>query len=175
MAAGTGRNLAYYPKGSTVTLTDQSTAMLQVAEEKAAGELEGKGVKLRTVRADAAQLPFESDSYDTVVDTFGLCSFENPEKVISEMQRVCKPGGKILLLEHGTSFHGYSWLNQYLTNQAPQHAKKWGCWWNKDILGIVQSAGLEVEERRLHHFGTCYELVCVPNKKVPDSTDNIGG
>ena len=147
-----------------MTLTDLSPEMLKVAEGKAEEGKAASELKLKTVRADASKLPFASDSYDTVVDTFGLCSFEDPEKVIKEMQRVCKPGGKILLLEHGKSTHGYSWLNQYLKNQAAEHARKWGCWWNKDILEIVRRGGVVVEEERLHHFGTCYELVCVPAK-----------
>jgi SAM-dependent methyltransferase len=36
-----------------------------------------------------------------VIDTFGLCSFENPREVLTEMQRVVKHDGRILLLEHG--------------------------------------------------------------------------
>ena len=45
--------------------------------------------------ADAARLAqFSDDSFDTVVDTFGLCSFDDPVAVLKEMQRVCKPDGK---------------------------------------------------------------------------------
>ena len=43
---------------------------------------------------------FADNSFDTVVDTFGLCSFDDPVKVLVEMQRVCrKDGGVILLME----------------------------------------------------------------------------
>lgn len=38
------------------------------------------------------------------MDTFGLCSYEDPVKALTEMQRVCKKGGRILLLEHGRSY-----------------------------------------------------------------------
>lgn len=41
------------------------------------------------------------DMFDFVVDTFGLCSFNDPVNVLREMARVAKPDGKILLLEHG--------------------------------------------------------------------------
>jgi len=43
--------------------------------------------------ADAHALPFPDNSFDTVVDTFGLCSIEDPVKAVQEMQRVCKPEG----------------------------------------------------------------------------------
>lgn len=51
------------------------------------------------------------------VDTFGLCSFEDPAVALKEMQRCCRPGGKVLLLEHGRSSWG--WLNTILDAQVP--------------------------------------------------------
>jgi len=116
--------------------------------------------------ADAQKLPFEDGVFDTVVDTFGICSLENPLEALREMRRVCKHGGKILLLEHGRSYHGYSWLNSYLDKRAKQHAVDWGCWWNKDVHALVKEAGIEIDSQRIHHFGTCYELVCSPSKSV---------
>ena len=40
-------------------------------------------------------------SFDTVVDTFGLCSVEDPRRALEEMAAACKPNGKIILIEHG--------------------------------------------------------------------------
>jgi methyltransferase OMS1 len=75
--------------------------------------------------ADAAKLPFPDNSYDTIVDTFGLCSFDDPVAVLKELQRVCKPDGKILLLEHGRT-KAYTGLSSYLDKHAERHAKNWG-------------------------------------------------
>ncbi|MEW5311585.1 MAG: hypothetical protein WDW38_003290 [Sanguina aurantia] len=103
---------------------------------------------------------FPSASFDTVVDTFGLCSHEDPVLVLREAARVCKPGGLILLLEHGKS--SSDWLNSQLDESASQHHNKWGCWWNRDIMQIVGEAGLALESVNRWHFGTTYILVARP-------------
>ena len=114
--------------------------------------------------ADAANLSsFEDNSFDTIVDTFGLCSFDDPVKVLKELQRVCKPNGKILLLEHGRS-KSYTGLSDYLDKHAERHAKNWGCVWNRDIDEIVESSGLELEILNNWHFGTTYYIVCKPTQ-----------
>jgi methyltransferase OMS1 len=77
-----------------------------------------------------------------------------------EMARVCKPGGRILLLQHGKA--KASWLNRVLDDGAREHHSKWGCWWNRDIEQIVRQAGLEVDSMSRWHFGTTYLLVARP-------------
>jgi hypothetical protein len=106
--------------------------------------------------------------FDTVVDTFGLCSFEDPVAALVAMQKVCKPGtGKVLLLEHGRS-SWCTWLNDLvLDERAAEHAADWGCVWNRDIEGIVAKAGLEVVERSTYHFGTTYYIVAKPGPLIP--------
>eukprot|EP00878_Enallax_costatus_P029904 GHUV01032472.1.p1 GENE.GHUV01032472.1~~GHUV01032472.1.p1 ORF type:complete len:139 (+),score=52.99 GHUV01032472.1:151-567(+) len=79
---------------------------------------------------------FAPGSFDTVVDTFGLCSCEDPVKVLQQASRLLKPGGKLLLLEHGKS--SWSWLDDYMNQRAPAHYKTYGCWYNRDIGDIVQ-------------------------------------
>jgi methyltransferase OMS1 len=51
-----------------------------------------------------------------------------------------KPGGQLLLLEHGRS--GYGWLNERMDAAAGRHRERWGCWWNRDIEGIVRQVRL---------------------------------
>ena len=56
------------------------------------------------INCDVHKTPFSDGSFDTVIDTFGLeCSY-NLEQAWSEMKRVTKPGGKILLLERGLGY-----------------------------------------------------------------------
>ena len=54
---------------------------------------------------------------------------------LQQMAAVCKPGGQIILLQHGKAT--WNWLNHRLDDEAPAHYAKWGCWWNRDILQIV--------------------------------------
>ena len=100
----------------------------------------------------AGKLPYPDNSFDTVVQTFGLCSEMEPEAALLELQRVCKPGDTILLLEHGRSGY-FGWLNSILDEDATSHASRWGCWWNKDIESIVTKAGLKPETYHTWHFG----------------------
>ena len=109
---------------------------------------------------------FPSNSFDTIVDTFGLCSYNDPVVVLKELSRICKPNGKILLLEHGKSQH-WDFITNYLNKHAERHAKNWGCVWNRDIQHIIQtqsSAFLQLEVYRTFHFGTTYYMVCTPIK-----------
>ncbi|GBG33460.1 2-methoxy-6-polyprenyl-1,4-benzoquinol methylase, mitochondrial [Hondaea fermentalgiana] len=165
VAAGTGRNLEYYPHGARVTLTDTSPKMLERAKEKAQ---DIEGLSLRVGVGGAEDIPFPDDTFDHVVDTFGLCSMPDPRAALLEMRRVCKPDGDIRLLEHGRSFWGYSLLNKYLDARAPAHVKDWGCEWNRDIGNLVkETPGLEIVSEKYHHFGTTYEYVL---KKTEDAS-----
>ena len=188
--------MAYYPPGVRLTATDCSTPMVEVCKRKAerAGYApvargffgkNGKNEKLEKREnvanktrmladarvSDAAASPFASDSFDAVVDTFGLCSFEDPVAALREMSRVCRKGrgekdappGKIYLLEHGRS--DWAWLSNILDRHADPHAKRWGCYWNRDILAIVREAGLEVQSVARYHLGTTYVIVAAPPRR----------
>ena len=157
----TGRNFGYYPKGTKLTATDCSPAMVEVARTKA-GECEASSVDVRVEDVQARKgMGFKAGSFDTVVDTFGLCSYEDPVAALREMARVCKRGdqrGQILLIEHGRS-ESHAWLTNILDKHARPHAAKWGCYWNRDIVGIVKEAGLTIVQRHEFHFGTTQLIV----------------
>lgn len=89
------------------------------------------------------------DKYDTIVQTFGLCSVRDPVALLASMAASLKPEtGRIVLLEHGRS----SWwelVNSLLDRSARGHFEHFGCWWNRDIERVVRDAescvpGLEV-------------------------------
>ncbi|KAJ9458075.1 putative methyltransferase C3B9.04 [Diplonema papillatum] len=168
VGCGTGRNSGYYQKNVQLTLTDQSDEMLSVAREK----LSKEGVSCNAVRMHAGKLDFPDNTFDAVVDTFGLCSFEDPIAALKEMQRVCKPDGKILLLEHGLG--SYTWINRWLADRASNHAKRYGCIWNKPISAIVEESSLQVETARRWHFGTTYYYIGSPKKQAPRQTGTRG-
>jgi len=166
---GTGRNLQYYRTSQcrSITGVDISSKMLHEAVHKI-DSLAQKEPKLKALTTltemDSQHLKFADQSFDTVVDTFGLCSLPNPQQALREMQRVCKPGGNVLLLEHGLS--SYKWLNDKLHSNAQPHAHKWGCWWNRDIEALVKASGLEVTSSKRYHFGTTYVILAKPGKHL---------
>merc|ERR1719262_2200071 len=102
VAVGSGRNFSYYnsAKVRSLTASDFSRGMLEVADSKRS---ELSPIQLRLKMASTHKLDFEACSFDTVVDTFGICSFESPVEALREMRRVVKDDGKVLLLEHGAS------------------------------------------------------------------------
>ncbi|CRK37826.1 hypothetical protein BN1723_015253 [Verticillium longisporum] len=104
------------------------------------------GGKIRVAQCDIQGLlpPPEptvcnDQKYDTVVQTFGLCSVSDPEKVLSNLASAVKLGtGRIILVEHGRGW--WRLVNTLLDWSALAHYRKYGCWWNRDIVGIIESA-----------------------------------
>jgi len=96
LAVGTGRNLPYYPADVSITGVELSEQMLAIGR-RFANEL-GRDADLRL--GDAQALDFPDASFDTVVCTLGLCTIPDPRGAVAEAQRVLRPGGQILLLEH---------------------------------------------------------------------------
>lgn len=163
VAAGTARNLKFYPLGCKVTFTDCSEKMIDIAKQKVAKErlVESNVAENAICKVmDADNILFPDNHFDTVVDTFGVCSFEDPLRTLREIKRVCKPDGRILLLEHGKSH--WNWLTRLMNRYAAKHASRWGCWWNRDIIGIVNAADLEVLSCSTHQAGTLYIIIAKP-------------
>ena len=76
---------------------DVSAEMLKYGEEKITKA--GLSDRIHLVKGDSEDLPFETDKFDAVMVAFGVRNFENLEKGLSEIQRVLKPDGKLLILE----------------------------------------------------------------------------
>jgi ubiquinone/menaquinone biosynthesis C-methylase UbiE len=96
IAAGTARNLAYYPSGVRLTGVELSPQMAEIGRSRAA-EL-GREIELHV--GDAEDLDFSDESFDTVVCTYGLCTIPDHRAAIREAKRVLRPGGRFLLAEH---------------------------------------------------------------------------
>ncbi len=96
VGVGTGKNFPYYPANTEITAIDFSEKMLSRATEKA----RKLGMEIVLQQMDVQNLNFEDDIFDTVVATFVFCSVPDLIKGLIEIKRVCKPGSKVLLLEH---------------------------------------------------------------------------
>jgi phosphatidylethanolamine/phosphatidyl-N-methylethanolamine N-methyltransferase len=98
VGVGTGINLSLYPRDCAVTGIDFSSSMLEKARERAAR----KDVphSLRLVQMDAADLKFADDTFDIVYAPYLISVVPDPVRVAQEMRRVCRPGGRIIFLNH---------------------------------------------------------------------------
>lgn len=148
VAVGTGRNLPGYPADAAITGIELSPAMLDIARQRAAAA--GRDVDLR--EGDAEHLPFDDDSFDTVVCALALCTIPSPAAAVGEMRRVLAPGGRLLLLDHiGSSWpplYAVQWLAERVTIAAA------GEHFTRRQLPLVKAAGFQVVEAERLKAGT---------------------
>jgi phosphatidylethanolamine/phosphatidyl-N-methylethanolamine N-methyltransferase len=98
VGVGTGLSLPLYHGQARVTGIDYSADMLAKARSRVQAERLTHVVSLR--RMDARSLGFADASFDTVVAMFLMSVVPDPEQVLSEMARVCRPGGEVLIANH---------------------------------------------------------------------------
>ncbi|WP_276257419.1 class I SAM-dependent methyltransferase [Haloglomus litoreum] len=156
VACGTGTNFPYLPVDVDLVGIDISPEMLANARE-ALDRLPLEG-SLR--RMDAQSLAFPADSFDTVVSALSTCTFPDPIEALQEMERVCKPDGRILLLEHGRSEVGP--LARFQDWRAEAHYEKRGCRWDQEPVALVEQAGLPVVDEWTALLGTVTGIETAP-------------
>jgi ubiquinone/menaquinone biosynthesis C-methylase UbiE len=156
VAVGTGRNLPHYPAGCRVTGVDLSPGMLARCRRRA--RRLGRDVPLALM--DAEDLGFPAGSFDTVVDAMALCTFPDPMRALREMARVCRPGGRILLVEHGRS--SLDALGRWQDRHEGWVGRRVGCHWNREPRELVEEAGLTVLTQRRRFLGVFHGIVATP-------------
>jgi len=149
VGVGTGLSLSRYAPHLEVIGIDYSDDMLAVARRRVQSE------NLAHVRAlrqmDAQTLDFPDDHFDTVVAMYLVSVVPNPERVMAEVARVCKPGGQVIIVNHFARERGVlAWIERLF---APL-ANKLG--WHSDFARhrIMGEPSLQVaEERRMAPLG----------------------
>lgn len=138
IGAGTGLNVRHYPGAAQVVLTEPVPAMFRRLEKRAGGR------DVRVVRAPADELPMADGSVDTVVSTLVLCTVPEVDRVLAELVRVLRPGGRLLFCEHVRA------EDPKLARRQARMARPWaafaqGCRCDRDILAHLKQR-FEIEE-----------------------------
>jgi SAM-dependent methyltransferase len=141
LGAGTGLNLAHYPSGLRRLVLSEPEEHKAALLLKRADRL---GLEAEFVRASAEALPFEDDSFDTVVATLVFCTVGDPETAISQVRRVLRPDGRWLLIEHVRSDR------PAIGRIQDRLARPWaaiadGCQCNRRTLELIEAGGFEIE------------------------------
>lgn len=109
--------------------TDINRAMLSLG----AARMKEAGFHMPVVQCDCEQLPFPDDYFDVVIVSFGLRNMTHKDRALREMQRVCKPGGKVMVLEFSKvnrllasfydfySFHFMPWLGGVISGDSESY------------------------------------------------------
>jgi len=138
IGVGTGKNLPYYPRGMQISAIDFSGRMLSRARKKTLQN----NLKVDFFEMDAQQLAFPDHVFDTVFATFVFCSVPDPVVGLKELRRVCKPDGRILLLEHmrpGNPVLGFLFdlLNPFVVRMMGANI-------NRMTIDNIKSAGWQI-------------------------------
>jgi phosphatidylethanolamine/phosphatidyl-N-methylethanolamine N-methyltransferase len=97
VGVGTGINLPLYPRDCDVTGIDLSAPMLEKAQKRVASK---RLTNVQLFEMDAADLRFADDSFDIVYAPYLISVVPDPVAVVREMRRVCRPGGRLVILNH---------------------------------------------------------------------------
>ena len=97
VGVGTGISLPLYPRHCSVTAIDLSDGMLERARARVQ-QYQLRNVRL--IQMDATELKFPDDSFDIVFAPYFISCVPDPLAVAREMRRVCRPGGRLVFLNH---------------------------------------------------------------------------
>lgn len=137
---GSGKNIEYYPDDIEIFAIDFSPRMIKEAEKKA--DKYNKRVNL--IEMDIQDLNFEDNYFDLIVTSCVFCSVPDPVKGLSELKRVLKEDGRILMLEHmrsrnelvGKFMDWFNWVSLYT----------WGANINRRTIENIEKADLKMVE-----------------------------
>jgi SAM-dependent methyltransferase len=145
LGVGTGSNLAYYPADVTLVVgIDPHDAVLDRAENEVRRlEQNGLPYPITLHRADAARLPYDDTSFDTVVAFLTLCTIPDFRTAAREAHRVLRPDGVLLVMEHVKGAE-HSRLARWQHRLNPLWTRlAVGCHLNRDTAAALRDAGFK--------------------------------
>ena len=139
VGVGTGKNMRFYPPGLSVKGIDLSPRMLERAQKRTAV----LGLDVELTEMDVQDLQFPDHMFDTIFATFVFCSVPDPVLGLKELRRVCKPDGRLILLEHMRP--GNALLGLLFDVFNPMVVRMMGANINRRTMDNIHSAGWNIE------------------------------
>jgi ubiquinone/menaquinone biosynthesis C-methylase UbiE len=128
----------------------------------AQARLKAKGLNADLRQGDAQALEFDDETFDSVVCTFSLCAIPDDRQAVTEMVRVLRPGGLLLLADHVESsnwaFRAGQWLAEIVTVRTA------GEYWRRRPIRHVEALGLSIVEHDRFRAGTIERLAAEKSK-----------
>ena len=148
VGVGTGLALPLYPRTVEVIGIDLSQGMLEEARDR----IRELGLRHVTVsRMDAMSIRFPPDSFDAILAPYVMSVVSDPKRVLAEMKRVCRPGGRIVIVNH--------FLSRYLVKASVERALTplsvhVGFRLDTPLTDVLHDSDLSLElKRRVNLFG----------------------
>lgn len=155
IGSGSGLNFKYYPAtASKVYALDPNPGMQKLARKNA----QTARLPIELVTQNGEQLPYENETFDTVVSTWTLCSIEGIEKALGEIRRVLKPRGRFVFIEHGLSpdARTCAWQRRL----TPLQKKLAGnCHLDRAIRDIIENQAFRLDELNEYYIEKIPKLV----------------
>jgi SAM-dependent methyltransferase len=137
---GSGTNVALYPEScERVYAVDPSPVAWRLAEARVASS----SVPIEPIGLDGASLPLGDATVDTVLSTWTMCTIPDLDRALREVERVLRPGGQLVFLEHGLSDDARVAQRQRRFEPI-QRRIAGGCHLTRDMTTIVGRSGLEL-------------------------------
>jgi ubiquinone/menaquinone biosynthesis C-methylase UbiE len=148
VGAGSGENFVLYPEAVTDVLAVEPEPYLR---DKSQTKAAAARPDVTVVEGTAEDLPAGDGEFDTVVASFVLCSVTDPDRVATEMRRVLKPGGRVVLLEHVQAPTTRGRLRRWQERLTPAWRRVFaGCHLNRDTTALLERHGFDTSN--VSHF-----------------------
>lgn len=139
IGSGPGFNIPLYVNIDALYQLEPSQKLIDVARKQTVNG----DFSVTFLRGTAEHIPLADGFVDTVVSTWTLCSVDDPAKVLSEIKRVLRPGGKFIFSDHGRSPRRIIALGQRMITPFTK-AFTGNCHHDRDIAQLIIDAGFQI-------------------------------